>query len=170
VQPIAKPAPPAGPPDKARRAADPGSCDLSALLDDLIVARALADGGADYRFEPPSELLVAASRDDVTAVLPGGLALAEACGGADGQVEVRARAEADQATVEVDFPPGELTDGDLPALLDGGVVDGPPELVQASKEARAAAQLALELGGAVELDIHRGKLRLALRLPLAAKA
>ena len=143
--------------------------DLSALLDDLIVARALAEGGADYRFEPPNELLVFAGREDVDLVLTGGLALAEACAGATGQVEVRARPDGERALVEVAFPPGELTDGDLPTLLDDGVVDGPRELVAASKNARDAAALAEELGGGMEIDIQNGKLRLAMRLPLAAR-
>ena len=156
---------PARPPAPAARN---GTWDLSALLDDVIVGRAVSEQSADYDFQPGGELRVAFERDEASLMLDGFFALAEACAGPDQRVEVRSRAAGGEALVEIVFPPGALTDGDLPTLLGGGPFEGPRELRTAAEGARAAEELCAALDGSTSLGTARpGRLLLALRLPLA---
>ncbi len=162
-------------PDTAVRSRPPraatarnGTFDLCALLDDLIVGRAVSEAGAEYDFQASEELRVGFARDEAASMLEGFLGLAEACAGPDQRVEVRARSSGGEALLELVFPPGALTDGDLPALLEGGPFQGPRELRAAAEGARGALERCAELDGRASLSTARpGRLLLAVRLPLA---
>lgn len=146
-----------------------GEWDLSGLLDDLIVGRAVAKGAAQYHFQPPGELMLNCDRTDVSQVLDGFLGLAAACAGADQKVEVKARPEEELAVIELVFPPGALTDGDLPTLLEETPSQGPQELLDAAEVARNAQEIcSLELAGTTLLSPARpGRLLLEVKIPLA---
>ena len=160
-------------PDTAVRSRPPrsarnGTFDLCALLDDLIVGRAVSEAAADYDFQASEELRVGFARDEAASMLEGFLGLAEACAGPDQRVEVRARQSGGEALLELVFPPGALTDGDLPALLGGGPFQGPRELRAAAEGARGALERCAELDGRATLGTARpGRLLLAVHLPLA---
>jgi hypothetical protein len=157
-------------PKSAPTPASNGAVDLGSLLDDLIVGRAVQETGADYDFPGAADLRVACDRAEASAVLDGFLALADACAGPDQRVEVRARATGRDARVELSFPPGPLTDIDLPALLGEGPFQGPRELRQAVEGAREARELVASLRGRATLGTARaGRLLLALELPLATQ-
>ena len=161
------PAPEANPTPAPEPNGEPASWDLTGLLDDLLVGRSVSEGAAAYAFGPSGAVQLACPRAEVSDLLDGFLALAEACAGAGNEVEVKASSEAGEAVVEILFPPGELTDGDLPVLLQDGPFEGPRALREAAESARAANLVAQELSGRASVGPSRpGQLRLEVRLPL----
>lgn len=143
--------------------------DLGAVLEELLAGRAVGgDETPRYLFRAESVLPVLAPRDELEAAFEGLLTMAEACSGPGQAIGVRAEEDGDGiALVAIDFPPGPLTDGDIPALLDGAF-SGDPALEEGVARMREAAALLNEHAGEVQVTTGRpGRLSLESRLPTA---
>ncbi|MEM7305754.1 MAG: hypothetical protein AAF682_03745 [Planctomycetota bacterium] len=142
--------------------------DLGTLLDDLLVGRSATETAAEYALGTSPRIPMEQSRSEVAEVFDGFLTLADACAGPDARVQVSAVGERGQAVVEILFPPGDLTDGDLPALLQDAPFEGSRKLRAATESARAATRTAHGLAGSAVLEPSGpGELRLEVRLPLS---
>ncbi|MCZ6598577.1 MAG: hypothetical protein O7B99_13120 [Planctomycetota bacterium] len=144
--------------------------DVGALLEEVLAGRAVAsDEAPRYLYRSEVELPVQVERSRLVEAVEGLLTLAEACCDAGEVIGVRSeRDEAtDQAVVAIDFPPGPLTDGDLPVIF-CGEFRGEAELEEAVSRARGARRELVDLGGDAALAMGKpGRLSLNLTLPLA---
>ncbi len=146
-------------------------CDLGVLLEEILAGRSV--GGEDaprYLYRAEAELEVALDAAALNRVFEGLFAMAESCAGAGQVIGVRAQAADEDAQVVIDFPPGPLTDGDLPGLFDGSF-SGEPELERGIAAAKEAGEALSELGGSARLTTGRpGRLSLEATLPVRQPA
>ena len=161
-EPVAQAAPPSPHPTE--------TVDIGALLEEVLAGRAVAgDAAPRYLYQSEVELPVQVERGRLVEAVEGLLTLAEACCDAGQVIGVHSEREeaSDQALVAIDFPPGPLTDGDLPVIF-RGEFRGEAELEEAVARARGARRELIDLGGDADLAMGKpGRLSLNLTLPLA---
>jgi hypothetical protein len=145
--------------------------DVGELFEDLLAGAALEGEGAprvQFRCEAP--VVLAFERGVLADGLRGLFELARRCAGPDGLVRARVErptrangASASGARIALDFPLAELTEKDLPELLEQPW-EGDARLADGVAAARKAAQLLREAGGRVALALERGRARCEIEL------